>query len=72
MRPRLDITDFVFDPATRQVTLTWRSFPADRYGIWRDVSVSPRDDGSHWNHNGGSFLLIGDSMGSGLVEMLAR
>ncbi len=47
-------------------------FTADTRPFWRDVSVSPRDDGSHWNQNGESFFLIGYSMGKGMVEMLSR
>ncbi len=47
-------------------------FTADTRPFWREVSVSPRDDGSHWNHNGESFFLIGYSMGRGMVQMLER
>ncbi len=45
-------------------------FTADTRPFWRDVSVSPRNDVSHWNQNGESFFLIGESMGRGMVEML--
>jgi hypothetical protein len=37
---------------------------------WREHAVSPVDDGSHWNSNGESYFLIGDSTGGGLLKML--
>ncbi len=46
-------------------------YSVDTRPFWRDVSVSPRDDSSHWNQNAESFFLIGYSMGRGMVQMLA-
>ncbi len=46
-------------------------FTADTRPFWRDASVSPANDGSHWNNNGETLFLIGDSMGQGMVDLIA-
>jgi hypothetical protein len=38
----------------------------DTRPFWRDVSVSPIDQGYHWNGNGETYYLIGDSMGDAI------
>jgi alpha-galactosidase len=46
-------------------------FTRDTRPFWRASTVSPANDVSHWNNNGETFFLIGDSMGDGMVDLLA-
>lgn len=39
-------------------------------GFWRDTSVSPTGAGHHWNANGESYFLIGDTMGRRMLELV--
>jgi hypothetical protein len=45
---------------------------ADTRDFWRDSSVSPRDQGFHWNQNGETLYLIGEAMGEGMKTLLAE
>ena len=38
--------------------------------FWRDVSVSPRSQGFHYNRNAETYLLVGDALGRGMVKLL--
>ncbi len=38
--------------------------------LWRDPAASPANEGFHWNRNGETYFLIGDSMGKGMVDLL--
>jgi alpha-galactosidase len=42
----------------------------DTRDFWRDASVSPIDQGFHWNQNGETQFLIGKSMGDLMVDLL--
>ncbi len=42
----------------------------DTRPFYRDGSVSPVNDGSHWNNNGETFFLIGDAMGREMLTLL--
>lgn len=61
----------VADPA-KHPDLDGTVFCADTRPFWREHTVSPVNDVSHWNSNGESLFLIGDAMGKGLVKMLGR
>jgi len=39
-------------------------------GYWRDASVSPSDAGYHYNRNAETFMLVGDALGRGMLELL--
>ena len=38
-------------------------------GFWRDVSVSPRAQGYHYNRNAETYMLVGDALGRGMVKL---
>jgi hypothetical protein len=40
-------------------------------GFWRDAAVSPSGQGYHYNWNAETYLLVGDALGRGMVELLA-
>ncbi len=42
----------------------------DTRGFWRDPAHSPSNFGYHWNHNGETHFLIGQSMGAAMMELL--
>jgi alpha-galactosidase len=42
----------------------------DTRDFWRDASVSPVNQGFHWNQNGETQFLIGKSMGDLMVDLL--
>lgn len=44
--------------------------PTQRF--WRDVSVSPSNQGYHWNTNAETYFLIGDAMGEAMKTLLGR
>ena len=39
-------------------------------GFWKDASISPRDQGFHYNGNAETYLMVGDALGRGMVELL--
>ncbi len=45
---------------------------SDTRNFWRESSVSPRNQGFHWNQNGETYYLIGEAMGQGMEELLAQ
>ncbi|MCH7229087.1 sialate O-acetylesterase [Haloferula sp. A504] len=45
-------------------------FTTDTRPFWRDASVSPNDQGFHWNFNAESYFLIGKAMGEGMTSQL--
>lgn len=36
---------------------------------WRDASVSPREQGFHYNQNAETYMLVGEAMGKGMIEL---
>ena len=38
--------------------------------FWRDAEVSPRNQGFHYNQNGETYMLVGEAMGRGMLELL--
>ena len=38
--------------------------------FWRDKSVSPSGAGYHYNHNAETYMLVGDALGRGMVQLL--
>jgi len=38
--------------------------------FWRGASISPRDQGFHYNGNAETYLLVGDALGQGMVGLL--
>lgn len=38
--------------------------------FWKDASVSPRNQDFHYNGNAETYLMVGDSMGRAMVELL--
>lgn len=59
----------VADPA-RYPDFAGNVFAADTRPFWRQSSVSPRDQGFHWNQNGETYYLIGEAMGLGMIQLL--
>lgn len=47
-------------------------FAADTRDFWRESSVSPLDQGYHWNQNGETLYLIGEAMGEGMKSLLGE
>lgn len=39
-------------------------------GFYRDAAVSPANQAFHWNQNGETYYLIGDSMGDAMVQLV--
>jgi hypothetical protein len=37
--------------------------------FWRDVSISPSGQGYHYNRNAETYMLVGDSLGRGMVKL---
>ncbi len=42
----------------------------DTRGYWRSSAVSPTATGYHYNHNAETFMLVGDALGRGMIELL--
>ena len=42
----------------------------DTLGYWRDSSISPTTAGYHYNGNAETYMLVGDTMGRAMAEML--
>jgi len=38
--------------------------------FWRAVDVSPRKQGYHYNRNAETYMLVGDALGRGMVDLL--
>jgi alpha-galactosidase len=38
--------------------------------FWKDESVSPRNQGFHYNQNAETYMLVGDALGRGMVQLL--
>ena len=38
--------------------------------FWRDVEVSPRNQRFHYNQNAETYMLVGEALGKGMVELL--
>jgi len=37
--------------------------------FWREVDVSPRNQGYHYNRNAETYVLVGDALGRGMVKL---
>ncbi|MCF7955572.1 MAG: sialate O-acetylesterase [Phycisphaerae bacterium] len=42
----------------------------DTRPYWREVAVSPADQGYHWNRSAETYFLIGQGMGEGMADLL--
>lgn len=38
--------------------------------FWKDASISPRNQGFHYNGNAETYMLVGDALGKGMVKLL--
>lgn len=38
--------------------------------FWRDASISPKNQGYHYNQNAETYMLVGEALGKGMVELL--
>ena len=38
--------------------------------FWRDPDVSPRNQGFHYNQNAETYMLVGESLGQGMLKLL--
>ena len=38
--------------------------------FWRDAEISPRNQGFHYNQNAETYMLVGEALGEGMVELL--
>jgi len=43
----------------------------DTRGYWRDVAESPVNQGYHYNRNAETYMLVGDALGRGMIELLS-
>jgi hypothetical protein len=41
-------------------------------GFWRKVEDSPKNQGFHYNQNAETYMLVGDAMGKGMLELLKK
>lgn len=39
-------------------------------GYWRDLAVSPANQGYHYHRNAETFMLVGDALGRGMIDLL--
>ena len=37
--------------------------------FWRDASISPRNQGYHYNQNAETYMLVGEALGRAMVEL---
>ncbi len=40
--------------------------------FWRSVDESPRNQGYHYNRNAETYMLVGDALGRGMVQLLSQ
>jgi len=40
--------------------------------FWRDAEVSPKNQGYHYNQNAETYMLVGEALGKGMVELLKQ
>lgn len=45
---------------------------AETRGFWRDASISPRNQGFHYNQNAETYMLVGEALGREMVELLEQ
>jgi alpha-galactosidase len=38
--------------------------------FWRSAEHSPKNQGYHYNQNAETYLLVGEAMGKGMVDLL--
>ena len=38
--------------------------------FWRDPEVSPKNQGFHYNQNAETYMLVGEALGKGMLEIL--
>jgi len=46
-------------------------YSADILAYWRSIEESPVNQGYHYNRNAETFLLVGDALGRGIIELSA-
>ncbi|HAA49159.1 MAG TPA: hypothetical protein DCE43_05525 [Planctomycetaceae bacterium] len=39
-------------------------------GFWRDAEVSPRNQGFHYNQNAETYMLVGEALGRGMLQLI--
>jgi len=39
-------------------------------GFWREPEMSPRNQGFHYNQNAETYMLVGEALGKGMLELL--
>ena len=39
-------------------------------GFWRDESISPRNQGFHYNQNAETYMLVGEALGDAMLRLL--
>ena len=40
--------------------------------FWRDASISPRNQGFHYNQNAETYMLVGEALGRGMIDLLKK
>ena len=38
--------------------------------FWKEVELSPRNQGFHYNGNAETYMMVGDAMGRGMLKLL--
>ena len=44
----------------------------DTRDFWREASVSPKEQGFHYNQNAETYMLVGEATGKAMVELLTK
>lgn len=40
--------------------------------FWRDASISPKNQGFHYNQNAETYMLVGEAIGRGMIELIGK
>jgi alpha-galactosidase len=40
--------------------------------FWRDKSISPKDQDYHYNRNAETYMLVGEALGKGMIQLLGK
>ncbi len=40
--------------------------------FWRDATASPRNQGYHYNQNAETYMLVGEALGKGMIDLLEQ
>ena len=38
--------------------------------FWQEAAISPRDQDFHYNGNAGTYMMVGNALGRGMIKLL--